>query len=71
MNLNKQKPKLKKKTAKHVLKNKQIVKRALNEPELYTAGELTYMKLWNKERKRLKRIRKEKKKEEVTLATLE
>ncbi len=54
-----------------MLKNKQIVKRALNEPELYTAGELTYMKLWNKERKRLKRIRKEKKKEEVTLATLE
>jgi hypothetical protein len=40
------------------LKKKQLVKRAFKEPEKYTPAELTYMKLWNKERKRRKRMRR-------------
>ena len=48
----------------HVLKKKQLVKRAFKQPEKYTDGELTYMKLWNSERKRLKKIRKRQKREE-------
>ena len=46
------------------LKKKQLVKRAFKQPEKYTEGELTYMKLWNSERKRLKKIRKRQKREE-------
>ncbi len=46
------------------LKKKKLVKNALKEPNLYTEGELTYLKLWNSERKRLKKIRKKEKKEE-------
>ena len=47
-----------------MLKRKQLVKRAFKEPDLYTSGELNYMKLWNQERKRLKKIKKKKKQEE-------
>ena len=42
----------------HGLKKKKLVKRAFKEPEKYTFAELAYMKLWNKERKRQKRIRR-------------
>ena len=45
-----------------MLKRKQLVKRAFKEPDLYTSGELNYMKLWNQERKRLKKIKKRKNK---------
>ena len=48
----------------HVLKKKQLVKRAFKQPEKYTDGELIYMKLWNSERKLLKKIRKRQKREE-------
>ena len=48
----------------HVLKKKQLVKKAFKEPEKYTAGELVYMKLWNSERKRLKKLRKKQKRQE-------
>ena len=40
------------------LKKKQLVKKAFKEPEKYTPAELMYMKLWNKERKRRKRMRR-------------
>jgi len=46
------------------LKKKKLVKNALKQPNLYTDGELNYLKLWNSERKRLKKIRKKEKKEE-------
>ena len=46
------------------LKKKKLVKNALKQPNLYTDGELIYLKLWNSERKRLKKIRKKEKKEE-------
>ena len=55
----------------HVLKKKQLVKRAFKEPQKYTTGELTYMKLWNSERKRLKKLRKKQKKEEQIYVKLE
>ena len=48
----------------HVLKKKQLVKRAFKQPEKYTDGELIYMKLWNSERKRLKKLRKKQKSQE-------
>jgi len=37
------------------LKTKQIIKRALKHPELFTEGELTYFKLLKKHRKQQKK----------------
>ena len=62
--LSKAKAKIEEKMQTHVLKKKQLVKRAFKQPEKYTDGELIYMKLWNSERKRLKKLRKKQKKEE-------
>ena len=45
-----------------MLKKKQLIKRALQQPDLYTSAELTYLKLWSTEKKRLKKLRKVKKK---------
>ena len=46
------------------LKEKQLVKNALSHPELYTLAELRFLKLWNRERKKLKKLRKKKNKED-------
>ena len=40
-------------------KTKKIIKKALKHPERFTEAELLYFELYNKERKRQKKIRKE------------
>jgi len=46
------------------LKEKKLVKKALNNPKFFTTAELSFLKLWNSERKRLKKLRKKKKRQE-------
>ena len=46
------------------VKEKKLVKRALKNPKLYTIAELRFLKVWNAERKKLKKLRKKKNKEE-------
>tara|TARA_R100001594_G_C4039913_1_gene262985 strand:- start:334 stop:480 length:147 start_codon:yes stop_codon:yes gene_type:complete len=46
------------------VKEKKLVKKALKNPKLYTIAELRFLKVWNAERKKLKKLRKKKNKEE-------
>lgn len=49
-------------------KKKKLVKEALKSPELYTPGELAYMRLWLNERKRLK-LEKQKPEDQENVST--
>ena len=46
------------------VKEKKLVKKALKNHKLYTIAELRFLKVWNAERKKLKKLRKKKIKEE-------
>ena len=46
------------------VKEKKLVKKALKNPKLYTIAELRFLKVWNAERKKLKKLRKKKNKED-------
>ena len=48
------------------MKTKQIIKQALKQPELYTEGELAYIRLVKKERKIKKQEKKVRKQEDQT-----
>ena len=45
------------------VKEKKLVKKARKNPKLYTIAELRFLKVWNAERKKLKKLRKNKNKE--------